>query len=80
MNKYCRYCGLLCETDFGYYCQEKEKFLTENTVRSYSCREFGDCGMDIITGKDVKESRLARKPYTKKSNDGEQISMIGGFE
>ena len=79
VSKYCRYCGHLFEAGFGgYYCQEKKKFLTENTVRSYSCQEFGDCGIDIITGKDVKESRLTRKTYTKKANDGEQIGMIGG--
>lgn len=74
-SRYCRYCGHLCETDIGYFCQEKANFFTAATVRSHSCSEFGDCGIDILTGKDVTLAENMRKPYTRRSDDGEQIGM-----
>lgn len=74
MGKYCRWCGYCIDNGYNdYYCTKKEKFLSTATVKSYNCKDFGDCGIDVITGEDRKE----RKPHKRveKVNDGEQIRM-----
>lgn len=74
MKNYCRYCGAC--NDIGvndYYCSIKEIFLTEQTVKSWACKDFGDCGIDIITGKGHKERKSTTRRL--KINDGEQVTL-----
>lgn len=74
MKNYCRYCGYCIDNGYNdYYCTFKEKFLTTETVKHWSCGSFGDCGIDVITGEDRKK----RKSFSRaeKVNDGEQIRM-----
>ena len=73
MKQYCRYCGSCCEGDC-YYCSAKDKVLTEKEItKPNNCRDYGYCGMDIITGK-VHKAKFRKE----KSNDGEQL-QIGGM-
>ena len=74
MSNFCRYCGHCIDNGYNdYYCTYKDKFLTTETVKHWACSNFGDCGIDVITGKDRKEiASHSRKP---KINDGEQIEM-----
>ena len=74
MKNYCRYCGYCIDNGYNdYYCTFKEKFLTTETVKYWSCGSFGDCGIDVITGQDRKD----RKSVTRieKVNDGEQLTL-----
>ena len=51
----------------------KDKILTEKEItRPNNCRDYGYCGMDIITGK-IHKAKFRKE----KSNDGEQL-QIGG--
>ena len=74
MANLCRYCGLCIDNGYNdYYCTLKEKFLTTETVKHWACGSFGDCGIDVITGKD----RIVKKDHTRKPkiDDGEQIEF-----
>ena len=68
MKQYCRYCGFACEGD-AYYCTEKNKILSESTLRRTNhCKSYGDCGMDLITGKDHDSTKETKnKDRTKTS-------------
>ena len=71
MRQYCRYCGNCIEGDC-FYCMEKEEVLSASSItRPNSCKDYGYCGIDLITGKD----HVIRK-RTEKVNDGEQMSLI----
>ena len=76
MKNYCRYCGHCIDPGINeYYCTEHEKFLAAATITSTtSCRDYGYCGVDVITGKDHKLRRsLRRKP--RKDIDARQILL-----
>ena len=71
MKQYCRYCGNCIEGDC-FYCTEKEKVLSDSSItRPNNCKDYGYCGIDLITGKDhvIKERK-------EKVNEGEQIRLI----
>lgn len=68
MKQYCRYCGSCSEGDC-YYCSAKNKVLiASEIIRPNNCKDYGYCGMDVITG-NVHEI----KEHKEKVNDGEQI-------
>lgn len=76
MKQYCRYCGLCCEVDGGYYCNEKEQLMTESEIkRANNCKYYGytDVG-DVITGKQYKP-RKSYKRHSKQTPQCEQISL-----
>lgn len=73
MKGYCRWCCHCIDNGYNdYYCTDKEKFITEKTAKSYSCKEFGDCGVDVITGKDRRYLPVRKL----KRNDGEQTRLF----
>lgn len=73
MRGYCRWCGFCIDNGYNdYYCTCKDKFITTATAKSYSCKEFRNCEIDIITGKDRRDLS-AIKP---KKNDGEQTRLF----
>lgn len=61
MKQYCRYCGSCFEGD-AFYCSALEKVLSESSLkRANNCPEYGDCGIDVITGKKHVERRKSNK-------------------
>lgn len=74
MKNYCRWCYACNDIGIGdYYCVVKDIFLTTKTVKSWACKSFGDCGIDVITGKERKDRNLTTR--RKKVNDGTQIKL-----
>ena len=53
-KQYCRYCCFCTDLDF-YYCNAKEKALSEHAIKqANTCKDFALNGIDIITGKQWK--------------------------
>lgn len=74
MKQYCRYCGFACDGDV-YYCTEKDKMLSESMLkRTNHCKSYGDCGMDLITGKDHNSTKETRN----KEHTVEKIDLWKG--
>lgn len=66
---YCRWCGHCIDNGYNdYYCTNHDKFITTATAKSYCCKDFGDCGIDVITGKKFHTR-------TPKRDDGEQTRL-----
>lgn len=73
MKQYCRYCGFCSEGDV-YYCSAKSKVLPASAlIRPNNCNDYGDCGIDIVTGKEhePKDQKKRKKPV----EDGEQMKI-----
>lgn len=58
MRQYCVYCSFMCYGD-AYYCNVKEKPMTESTVkRPNNCPDFDLCPLGHVeTGKQYKPRR-----------------------
>lgn len=74
MGNYCRWCGMCNDVGYNdYYCGLKNRFLTTKTVKSWACKLFADCGIDVITGEERTDRIVTTR--RKKINDGEQIKL-----
>lgn len=74
MKQYCRYCGFCIDID-QYYCTDQQKFLSEVSVKSTNnCKNYGYCGMDVVTGKDHKTRDYNQRHL--KIDDGQQEKLF----
>jgi hypothetical protein len=71
MANYCRYCASAIEGDC-FYCTEKERVMSEQHVKQPNyCKEYVDCGIDLITGKRhlIKPKKAKSGKYKQKGLD-----------